>query len=125
MTIYEPVFQEYGIYSQGVGKDSPYGKQTSIWKPNVYGPGGGRFRGIINVGVRGYQYFKKNPRFVARIGAVGAGAGVRYATDSKYRKTLRATKSFRYSKRSYFKRSFSRRKATTCCCHTQSGSRRM
>ncbi len=99
MPIYEPVYNGEAIYSGGVGKDSPYGKATGLYKPALVGPGSGRIKLLIKGAHYVHRYFRKNPRFGARIGAVVTGAGVEYASRNKYRKTYRPVQSFRSGKR--------------------------
>ncbi len=111
MTLFEPALDGTGIYSTGVGKDSPYGKQTGLFKPKLF-RGGGRFGAIGTAINTAGRYFRKNPRFAARIGAVAGGAAVRYASqnarsNSKYQ-TLRSTNKY--------KRSFRSRTSVQCCC---------
>ncbi len=120
MTIYEPIMDGTGVFSGGIGKDAPYGKQTGLFKPNISKPGGGRAQAIIAGARAGYNYFKKNPRFVARIGAVAGGAVVRYASDNTKRKTLRSVQSDFYSSRSYRNKVH----GGQCCCRCQKRRRR-
>ncbi len=119
MAIYEAV-DPTGVFSGGIGRDSPYGKAPGLFKPKIMGPGSGR----IKLAIRGAQYFgryfRKNPRFAARIAAVAGGYGVsRYASSNKYRKALRATKLV-YGRR----RRFNATNNKQCCCCTNGHGKR-
>ncbi len=123
MAIFEPVYKGEPVFGGGIGKDSPYGKATGLYRPNIVGPGSGRIKAVIKGAEYVGRYFRKNPRFGARIIAVGGGALVanryRNAPGSKYRKTLYSTKSFQ--------RGFRRNKQSlnrSCCCCTKSHNRR-
>ncbi len=112
MAIYEPTIQGTGIFSGGVGKDSPYGKSTGLFKPQ-YHRFSGRFGGIGTAIKFAGRYFQKNPRFGARIGAVAGGAAVKYATSGKYGKTYRSVQSRQRGFRKYNKPD-----NRDCCCHS-------
>ncbi len=113
MGIYEPVQDGTGVFSGGVGKDSPYGKQTGQFRPKLFGRAG-RFGPVISGAKYIGRYFRKNPRFGARIGAVAGGAGVKYyASQSKYRQALRTTQS-----RSYRSWRYNKYRSRNCCCCT-------
>ncbi len=113
MAIYEPVFDGTGVYSSGIGKDSPYGKQTGLFKPQLY-RGAGRFGPIVSGAKYIGRYFRKNPRFGARIGAVAGGAAVRYASSNQQRKALRSSQSVNYRKR--FRHKYQTRRRNRCGC---------
>ncbi len=123
MAIYEAV-DPTGVFSGGIVRDSLYGKSTGLFNPKIMGPGSGR----IKLAIRGARYigryFRKNPRFAARIGAVAGGYGVsRYASSNKYGKALRTTKLV-YSRR---RRTNTVNNKQCCCCtngHGKRGKRR-
>ncbi len=114
MGIYDPVQGGSGIYSGGeVGKNVPAMGPFKNFNPKLQGPGSGKIKAAIYAARLAGKYFKRNPRFAARIGAVAGGALVsNYASDNKYRKTLRATKS-RYSTR---RRYYADKHRFCCCC---------
>ncbi len=105
-----------GIYQGGIGKDVPAMGPFRNYQPKIQGPGSGKIKAIISGGKYVYGYFKKNPRFAARIGAVAGGAVVKYATYSTRRKTPFAKKSFYSSKRSYYSDKYRVRDKRSCCC---------
>ncbi len=115
MTLYEPALDGSGIFSGGVGKDSPYGKQTAFPRYSMLPRGRGRIGSIVQGAYYVGRYFRKNPRFGARIGAVVTGAGVRHfygsnARTNKHYQTLRAKgKQFGYKRKSKYNN-------THCCC---------
>ncbi len=103
MAIYEPALDSTGIYG-GVGRDSPYGKSTIFRGHSIIRPGGGRISSIVQGAYYVGRYFRKNPRFGARIAAVAGGAGVKYyasqnARSNQYNQALRPSYISRYSKR--------------------------
>ncbi len=121
MAIYDPVVSGAGIYSGGeLGKDAPFYSPIRGYNIKVHGPGAGKVKAVIAAAQYGYRYFKRNPRFAARLGAVAGGALVsNYATNNKYRKTYGSAK---------FSRSSFRRNHTynnrVCCCRTSRNSYR-
>ncbi len=116
MAIYEPASRGAGIFSgQSIGKEVPSMGPFKSFRPKLVGPGSGKvkaaIRGMYYVG----RYFRKNPRFGARIGAVATGAAVRYgtnATNNQYRKAYGTAKSGRGGFRS--NNSYNNR--VQCCC---------
>ncbi len=119
MTIYEPVSPSgTGVYSGTLGKDAPFYSPIRGFNIKVHGPGAGKVKAVIAAAQYGYRYFKRNPRFAARLGAVAAGAGVRYATSNQHRKARGATQFVRGSFRGYNRSKYSIRKsnARKCCC---------
>ncbi len=103
MTIYDPVFDGTGIFSGGeLGKNYPTVGPFKNFKPRLSGRGG-RFGPVISGAKYIGRYFRKNPRFGARIGAVVTGAAVEYATRSKYRQTYRAATNIYGGSRRYSK----------------------
>ncbi len=113
MAIYEPIQDGTGVYSGGVGKDSPYGKATGLYTPRL---AGSRSRvGTIIEGMRfGYRAIRKHYKLSTGIGVIATGAGVRYATKGTYRKALRQRKSVYNNRRRSRKQNNS-----NCCCVTR------
>ncbi len=122
--LYDPVFAGSGIYSGGeIGKNAPFYSPIKGYKINLAGGGGGRAQAIIQGAYYVGRYFRKNPRFGARIGAVAGGLAVeRYynATSSTRRKTFQSKINL-YSSR---KRNFKQRDSHCCCCAKRSNSRK-
>ncbi len=103
----------------GLGKDIPGMGPFKNYRPNLAGPGSGKVKAIIRGGQYAYSYFRRNPRFGARIAAVSGGYGVsryyaRNATKGSYRK---ASNSKQFSKRSF--RSYRNSDTGGCCCCTK------
>ncbi len=117
MAIYEPTreFDDTGVYSGGVGKDSPYGKAPGLYNPK-FSYGRGKARALFRGAQFAYNYVKKYPRFSTRIGAVGVGAGVRYA--STYQKHKALLQSTRYKSRKRYSRKYRTRGHNRRGCHT-------
>ncbi len=114
MALYEPVQDGTGVFSGGVGKDSPYGKATGLFKPRLSG-NKGRIGTIVSGINYGSRYFRKNPRFAGRIAAVATGAAVRYASSGKYQKAFYPGQSVRnYSRK--------RKQYHSCKCRLRSRS---
>ncbi len=90
--LYDPVQSGSGIYSGGeIGKNAPFYSPIKGYKITFPGGGRGRIGSIISGAQYVGRYFRKNPRFGARIGAVAGGLAVeRYynATKSSRRKTF-------------------------------------
>ncbi len=117
--LYDPVQQGTGIFSGGeAGKNIPALGPFKNFKPNIIGPGGGKIKAVIKGGVYVARYFRRNPRFGARIAAVGVGYGVsRYAASNKYRKAFQSRKSVYSRKWRNFRKDNSRRcECARCCC---------
>ncbi len=114
MAIYEPVYKGEAVFGGGIGKDSPYGKATGLYKPNIVGPGSGKAKAIYKGLQYGYNYFKKYPKMSGAITGIAGGTLIsnyaRNASKGSYGKALYSGQS-RYSrKRSY------RTKRHCCCC---------
>ncbi len=117
MAIYEPVFNGRGIYSGGFAKEFPTAPNSRWFNPK-FGPNRGRLGAIITAGRLGYRFFRKDPRRVATIAGLGAGALSYNASRGKYRKALSTVQSRKRSKRSYNKH-----RSSQCCCCTNSHKR--
>ncbi len=108
MAIYEPASE----FNRSIGKDIPAMGPFKNYKPNLIGPAGGKIKALIRGGVYVGSYFSRNPRFAARIAAVGVGYGVsRYASSNKYGKAY-SPKKFGYNR----KRSNNKFTTSKCCC---------
>ncbi len=115
MTIYVPTDEYSGV---SLGKDIPGMGPFRNFTPKLQGPGSAKIKIAIRAAQFGYRYFRKNPRFGARIGAVAGGAGVRYAADNQYRETRGSAFTVRSGKRSYNGFKYRVRKSKSCCCCT-------
>ncbi len=118
--IYVPTDEFAG---QSLGKDVPGMGPFKNYTPKLQGPGSGKIKAAIYAAQLGYRYFKRNPRFGARIGAVAGGAGVSYyfgktQANGPYRKTRSSIQS-----RYYSKRNARNKNADKCCCCTKHHSR--
>lgn len=116
MTIYDPTIDGTGVFSGGeFGKDAPFYSPIKGYGYKLYGPSTGRFGAYIKGAQYVYRYFRKNPRFGARIGAVAGGALVKYASQNarpnKFNQTLRSSYSSNYRKRKQFQL-----RHGGCCC---------
>ncbi len=116
MAIYEPIFKGDPVYGGGIGKDSPYGKATGLYKPNIVGPGSGRIKIIIKGAKYVHGYFKKYPKFAGSVTGISGGALAYHATSNKYRKTYN-TKQSVFNRIRRNKQSVNRR---SCCCTVHS-----
>ncbi len=127
MAIYEPTYSGTGIYSGvSLGKDVPAMGPFRSYNPKYLGFGGGKVKAVISGLYYASRYFRKNPRFGARIGAVAAGAGIRYASDYKKHQALRPFTSRSYRKRSYNRATSRDNHCRRCCsCTSQRCWRRM
>ncbi len=115
------IYQATDEFNVGLGKDVPAMGPFRNYMPKIQGPGSGRIKAVIIGANYVYRYFRKNPRFGARIAAVGGGYGVsRYATSNKYRKTHRAVQSVYNRKR----RGKQRRIVKHPCCTICNGRRK-
>ncbi len=83
MSFYEPVFDGSGIYSGNVGKNQPAMGPWKNFKPNIIGPGSGKLKAVYRIGQYVAGQFRGNPRFTARVTAVGTGAAIKALSGGK------------------------------------------
>ncbi len=108
-----------------IGKDSPYGKSTSLFKPNIVGPGAGKIKAGIYIGYQVGKYILSRPWAKGTLTgtAIGTGLGldgqistnVSTVSDNQ---TYRTTGKFnnRFRRRTKY-RNRARRTAKCCCQH--------